>query len=99
MRKPALRCPWAIFRSENVDSLFEPDHESRLGSFICPYIYEKLVFSDQMSLPQLKFIGIILVPVSAPRNLKLNNSIVARLSPGLTHHNFSRAAFLLLSVI
>ena len=57
-----------------------------------PLNLRKLDFSD--GLPQLKFVGIILAAVSAPRNLKLNNSIVVRLSPALGLPNFSRAALL-----
>ena len=44
-------------------------------------------------LPQLKFVWIILMAVSALRYLKLNNSIVARPTLGQSQHNWCRAAF------
>lgn len=44
-------------------------------------------------LPQLKFAGIILVAVSAQANLKLNNSIDARLSLVPSSSICSRVAF------
>ena len=50
-------------------------------------------------LPKLKFVRTILVALSAQGNLKLNNSIVARLSPGRAHPDSSRAAFCLKSYL